>query len=229
MQRKILIHELGVVKLADFGLSKSLKLKRGETETDGGSSVSGSISGKESKDGSKQAGNAAAAPAATAAAASAGLALVPTVLENHKMEQGSKSNKMHSYKLTGETGSYRYMAPEVFRHELYNHKVDQYGFAMIAYQLFEGMPPFAMLNPVQAARAAAQEGLRPVWGKTNRHGKVVPQALRELVQRCWDQNYELRPEMTEVITVLESVVMQMPMDEPVYGKGGQSGSCCSIQ
>jgi hypothetical protein len=27
------------------------------------------------------------------------------------------------------------MAPEVFRHELYNHKVDQYSFAMIAYQV----------------------------------------------------------------------------------------------
>jgi serine/threonine protein kinase len=27
------------------------------------------------------------------------------------------------FKLTGETGSYRYMAPEVFRHEPYNNKV----------------------------------------------------------------------------------------------------------
>ena len=27
------------------------------------------------------------------------------------------------YKLTGEAGSYRYMAPEVFRHEPYNSKV----------------------------------------------------------------------------------------------------------
>ena len=27
------------------------------------------------------------------------------------------------FKLTGETGSYRYMAPEVFRHEPYNFKV----------------------------------------------------------------------------------------------------------
>ena len=28
------------------------------------------------------------------------------------------------FKLTGETGSYRYMAPEVFRHEPYNFKVN---------------------------------------------------------------------------------------------------------
>lgn len=35
------------------------------------------------------------------------------------------------------TGSYRYMAPEVFRHEPYNSRVDVYSFSMIVYQLFE--------------------------------------------------------------------------------------------
>ena len=37
--------------------------------------------------------------------------------------------------MTGETGSYRYMSPEVFRHESYNIKADCYAFAMIAYQV----------------------------------------------------------------------------------------------
>jgi serine/threonine protein kinase len=60
------------------------------------------------------------------------------------------------------------MAPEVFRHELYNHKVDQYAFAMICYQLFQGLPPFYSLDPVQAARAAAQHNARPEWGGLNR-------------------------------------------------------------
>jgi hypothetical protein len=31
------------------------------------------------------------------------------------------------YDMTGETGSYRYMAPEVFRHEPYNSKVVRHG------------------------------------------------------------------------------------------------------
>ena len=39
-----------------------------------------------------------------------------------------------SYRMTGETGSYVYMAPEVFRHEAYNLKVDQYAYSMILYQ-----------------------------------------------------------------------------------------------
>lgn len=64
--------------------------------------------------------------------------------------EGSSSGVAPTYRLTGEKGSYRFMAPEVFRHEQYNNKVDIYGFAMIAYQLFEGVPPFYMLDPIDA-------------------------------------------------------------------------------
>ncbi|XP_073153049.1 serine/threonine-protein kinase VIK-like isoform X2 [Henckelia pumila] len=39
------------------------------------------------------------------------------------------------YKMTGETGSYRYMAPEVFKHWKYDKKVDVFSFAMILYQV----------------------------------------------------------------------------------------------
>lgn len=46
------------------------------------------------------------------------------------------------YVMTGETGSYRYMAPEVFRHEKYSEKVDIYSLGCIVYYLFHGAPPF---------------------------------------------------------------------------------------
>jgi serine/threonine protein kinase len=64
----------------------------------------------------------------------------------------------------------RYMAPEVYRHEPYNNKVDVYSFSMIAFQLLEGYPPFWTMDPIQAARRAALEGFRPEWGKANRWG-----------------------------------------------------------
>jgi serine/threonine protein kinase len=63
----------------------------------------------------------------------------------------------------GETGSYRYMAPEVFLHEPYNTKVDVYSFAMICFQLFEGEVPFEGTDPVQAARHAAMHRQRPIF------------------------------------------------------------------
>jgi hypothetical protein len=47
------------------------------------------------------------------------------VNEKHNAGKASepRTDEAATYKLTGETGSYRYMAPEVFRHEPYNLKV----------------------------------------------------------------------------------------------------------
>lgn len=68
------------------------------------------------------------------------------------------------------------MAPEVFRHEPYNSKVDVYAFSMICYQLFEGVAPFFALYPVEAARVAATQQVRPEWG-INPDGTKVPAEL----------------------------------------------------
>uniref|UniRef100_A0A7N2LCJ6 Protein kinase domain-containing protein n=1 Tax=Quercus lobata TaxID=97700 RepID=A0A7N2LCJ6_QUELO len=56
------------------------------------------------------------------------------------------------YKMTGETGSYRYIAPEVFNHRRYDKKVDVFSFAMILYEMLEGDPPLANLEPYEAAK-----------------------------------------------------------------------------
>ncbi len=40
-----------------------------------------------------------------------------------------------------------------------------YAFAMIAYELFEGRKPFGNINPIEAARRASMDRVRPDWGK----------------------------------------------------------------
>ena len=76
-------------------------------------------------------------------------------LETQIPEESAVTTMDQGYKMTGETGSYRYMAPEVFRHEIYNEKVDVYAFAMIFYELLEGIPPFIDHDPISAATKAA--------------------------------------------------------------------------
>lgn len=53
------------------------------------------------------------------------LAALPPTQVAELSQHGSRMGQMLSetFALTAETGSYRYMAPEVFRHEAYNHKV----------------------------------------------------------------------------------------------------------
>lgn len=50
-------------------------------------------------------------------------------------------------KMTAETGSYRWMAPEVVRHEQYDKSCDVYSFAMLQYEMMTLCVPFASYSP----------------------------------------------------------------------------------
>jgi serine/threonine protein kinase len=94
------------------------------------------------------------------------------------------------FEMTGGTGSYIFMAGEIFRHEPYNTKADMYSFAMIMYQMLTGTRPFAGLEPVSAAMRASVDGLRPEWPATHpQHYSADDCAalgkVQGLVERCW--------------------------------------------
>jgi len=104
--------------------------------------------------------------------------------------------KTDSFTMTGETGSYRFMAPEVFRHESYDETVDVYSFAMIFYNLLAGHAPWPSMNGVRAVKAAAIEGSRP---QVPRHWDTD---IAVLIQQCWDENPKARPPFSHILEVL---------------------------
>lgn len=55
-------------------------------------------------------------------------------------------------------------------------EVQVYAFAMIAYELFEGRKPFGLVHPIEAARRACMDNIRPKWGPTNRCTPLLPGA-----------------------------------------------------
>mmetsp|Transcript_18088 Transcript_18088/g.44625 ORF Transcript_18088/g.44625 Transcript_18088/m.44625 type:complete len:181 (-) Transcript_18088:249-791(-) len=131
-----------------------------------------------------------------------------------------------SYRLTGETGSYVYMAPEVYRHEEYSLKVDQYAFAMIAYQAFQGVRPFEGLRPMDAARAAAT-GRRPAeLGR-------IPMPVRHLVVTSWSVNPAQRPRFSDVVSELSAFAMERGLNPQTHftsfaNAGAQCAAGCSV-
>ncbi|CAA2960855.1 serine threonine- kinase STY46 [Olea europaea subsp. europaea] len=113
-------------------------------------------------------------------------------------------NSYDVYKMTGETGSYRYMAPEVFKHQKYDKKVDVFSFAMILYEMLEGEPPMAHYDPYEVARYVA-EGHRPMF----RAKGFIPD-LRELSDMCWAADTDQRPSFLEILRRLENIKDTLP-------------------
>ena len=129
--------------------------------------------------------------------------------ENNELKVGDfglskllKQKNLHDvYKLTGETGSYRYMAPEVFEHHSYNTKVDVFSFAMILYEMFEGVAPFADDNAYDAAFMVAKENKRPEFGAKIHY----PDGVRELITKCWSEFAVKRPTFEDIVQELAEI------------------------
>ncbi|XP_015063803.1 integrin-linked protein kinase 1-like [Solanum pennellii] len=115
-------------------------------------------------------------------------------------------NSHDVYKMTGETGSYRYMAPEVFKHRKYDKKVDVFSFAMIFYEMLEGDPPLSHYEPYEAAKYVA-DGHRPMF-----RAKGWTPELKELVEQCWAKDVNKRPSFLEILKTLEKIKLGLPSD-----------------
>ncbi|KAJ6352032.1 hypothetical protein OIU76_001279 [Salix suchowensis] len=101
--------------------------------------------------------------------------------------------------MTAETGTYRWMAPEVIEHKPYNHKADVFSFGIVLWELLTGKLPYEHLSPLQAAVGVIQQGLRPPI-PSHSHPK-----LAELLERCWQQDPSLRPEFSEIVEHLQQL------------------------
>ena len=114
------------------------------------------------------------------------------------IRRNPNQNQTEAFMMTGETGSYRFMAPEVFRHEVYTESVDVYSYSMIFYQILLGIAPWAALSGLDAVTKAAVDGERPLIPRN------VDGRLSTLLRRCWDENPRARPSFEEIITRLSA-------------------------
>ncbi|KAJ0976537.1 hypothetical protein J5N97_012011 [Dioscorea zingiberensis] len=104
--------------------------------------------------------------------------------------------------MTAETGTYRWMAPEVINHQQYDQKADVFSFAIVLWELVTSKIPYDKLTPLQAALGVRQ-GLRP---ELPDNGHPV---LLDLMQRCWEALPAKRPSFSEIIVELEELLKQV--------------------
>ncbi|XP_038696806.1 serine/threonine-protein kinase STY46-like isoform X2 [Tripterygium wilfordii] len=104
--------------------------------------------------------------------------------------------------MTAETGTYRWMAPEVINHQPYDQKADVFSFAIVLWELVTAKIPYDNMTPLQAALGVRQ-GLRPDLPE-NTHPKLL-----ELMQRCWEAVPNNRPSFSEITAELETLLPEV--------------------
>lgn len=101
--------------------------------------------------------------------------------------------------MTGATGTIGYMAPEVLDGKPYDHKCDVYSFGICLWEIYCCAMPYADLSFTEVSSSIVAQNLRP------QIPRCCPSSLANIMKRCWDGHPEKRPEMDEVVKMLEAI------------------------
>lgn len=102
--------------------------------------------------------------------------------------------------MTAETGTYRWMAPEVIEHKPYDEKADVFSFAVVLWELLTCKVPYSDMTPLQAAVGVVQKGLRPGIPAG------CPPTLGDLMTQAWAQAPTARPSFRELTPRLAAMM-----------------------
>jgi len=103
-----------------------------------------------------------------------------------------------TYMMSGETGSLRYMAPEVAESKPYNHKADVFSFGILLWELLSCKKPFDGLNRDSFYERVVHGGGRPPIHKK------WPKELTNLMVDCWSVDIEARPSFQQIVDRIDS-------------------------
>jgi serine/threonine protein kinase len=101
-------------------------------------------------------------------------------------------------RLTGSTGTVRYMAPEVLRCDDYAFSADVYSFAILLWEICTLQTAFVEITCHSSIFSQiVHGGVRPAIRK------IGSKTLRELLQACWDPNPDARPSFAAIVAQLQ--------------------------
>jgi len=122
--------------------------------------------------------------------------------ELHPEDRFSNGN----YKLTGNTGSIRYMAPEVAIKRPYNLSADVYSFGIMLWEITSLKIPFDGYNEFMMKETVANFGYRLDIDES------WPEDLKKLIRKSWEAAPKKRPSFSEIITSLEEIISSLTDD-----------------
>lgn len=112
----------------------------------------------------------------------------------------AQRERTEQYRLTGNTGTLRYMAPEVVLGRSYHKSVDTYSFGIIVWQIVTGKLPFSEMGKKTFFDEVVIGGVRP------RLFARWPIEFNSLLQRCWHEDKNKRPSFGTIVHELELLI-----------------------
>jgi len=119
-----------------------------------------------------------------------------------RMLEGASSYSNNVYKMTGKTGSLRYMAPEIVNQCPYNYKVDVYSFGIILWELLSNKRSFMGIKENEFMTDVVYGTRRPSPMNQN-----WPEKLIELMNTCWDVDCSKRPTFSKIVHILDTILI----------------------
>jgi serine/threonine protein kinase len=116
-------------------------------------------------------------------------------------EYDPKSSVDGAYKLTGDTGSPRYMAPEVALNQPYNERCDVYSFCILLWHILKLETPFEGYTMSMFDKKVVRGGFRP------KVDDKWPAEIRDTMKHAWE-DWPKRPSMDDVCNVLRNELNQ---------------------
>mmetsp|Transcript_3806 Transcript_3806/g.10944 ORF Transcript_3806/g.10944 Transcript_3806/m.10944 type:complete len:442 (+) Transcript_3806:459-1784(+) len=154
----------------------------------------------------------------------------PSMVTRVKSSAGVKQSAPSSlYELTGNTGSYLHMAPEVMLGHRYNEKADIFSMGVVIYEVMSGAP-FGM-DVISTGAPAEYEAfaLKVAGGFRRPNPPHWPEQLKALVSDCLAQDPHERPNAVQLEAKLKGLLdsgIAAGMDR--HHHGGK-GCCCCVQ
>ena len=124
-----------------------------------------------------------------------------------------RTSENQVYKMTGETGTLRYMAPEIALNQAYTEKVDVYSFAITVWSMASNLVAFKHVKQDQFHGAVAVGGLRPPMDPT------WPGMFKDLLELCWHADSTRRPTCAAILMSLQRMMPRPPPSEPRSSAG----------
>lgn len=119
-----------------------------------------------------------------------------------KIIEGASVDSDDVYSMSGETGSLRYMSPEVASGEPYNYSADVYSFGIILWELNALKKPFEGLSRDLFYERVVHGGERPPMSRK------WPVELTSLMSECWDADLHNRPRFRDVVERLGMLLLK---------------------